>query len=113
MIYKIDDDCTYETAEEVAEHISQNNIDMNSYDEMLDDCYREFKVGNITYLTSQVFATIDPIAYDCGFDEYVDNIYGEILYFLKQMSDGDIQDFYGSSVKCIEEDKDNSDNKEE
>ncbi len=107
MTYKIDDYWTYETAEEAAEHIS-HNIETDSYDEMLDDCYEEIKIGNLSYFVSQVLRSVDPIAYKCGFNDYVDSIYQDILYDLERMSDGETQDFYGSSVECIEE-EDNDD----
>jgi len=41
------------------------------YDELLDECYGEIKIGNITFDPSRVLKELDPIAYDCGLYDYL------------------------------------------
>jgi len=41
------------------------------YDDMLDECYPD-QVGNI--LASRILKELDPIAYSCGFDDWLDGM---------------------------------------
>ena len=43
----------------------------NQYDEMLDGV-SEVKIGNLTYNPSRVLKELDPIAYNCGFSDFLD-----------------------------------------
>jgi len=40
------------------------------YDEMLDNCYPEVKVGGLMYAQSVALYRIDPIAYQVGMNDY-------------------------------------------
>ena len=40
------------------------------YDDMLDDCYPEIKVGGLMYSQSVALYRIDPIAYQTGMNDY-------------------------------------------
>lgn len=40
------------------------------YDDMLDDCYPEVKVGGLMYAQSVALYRIDPIAYQVGLNDY-------------------------------------------
>ena len=51
-----------------------------SYDDMLDECNPEIKIGTLTYCPSQVLKDCDPIAYRIGFDEYLDMDFTEHPY---------------------------------
>lgn len=44
------------------------------YDEMLDDCYNEIKLGDLTFLPSDVIKKMDPVAYRTGYNDYLDSI---------------------------------------
>lgn len=44
------------------------------YDEMLDACHEAVKIGNLTYSPAQVLKEVDPIAYRCGFADFLDEI---------------------------------------
>jgi hypothetical protein len=44
------------------------------YDEMLDDCEGPVTLCGITYSASQVLREVDPTAYRCGFNDYVDSL---------------------------------------
>ena len=51
-----------------------------SYDEMLDDCNPEIKIGTLTYCPSQVLKDCDPIAYQIGLGEFIDMDFVEHPY---------------------------------
>jgi hypothetical protein len=42
------------------------------FDEMLDDSQELVKIGNLSYLPSQVLKAVDPIAYRIGLSEFED-----------------------------------------
>jgi hypothetical protein len=42
------------------------------FDEMLDECYPVFKIGEMTFYPSQILKECDPIAYRIGVSEYED-----------------------------------------
>jgi len=42
------------------------------YNEMLDDVYDECSIAGYKYSTSQALHKIDPIAYRCGFNDWLD-----------------------------------------
>lgn len=43
------------------------------YDEMLDECYGETAIGGYKYATSHALRLVDPTAYHCGFNDWLDN----------------------------------------
>lgn len=43
------------------------------YDDMLDECCDEVKIGNLSYLPSDVLRCTDPVAYRCGFSDWLDD----------------------------------------
>ena len=47
---------------------------LEMYDEMLNECNEVVKIGNLTYLPAQVLKEVDPIAYRCGFADFLDDI---------------------------------------
>lgn len=44
------------------------------YDDMLDGYYEDYNVGRICFTASQVLKECDPIAYRCGFNDWIDEI---------------------------------------
>jgi len=43
------------------------------YDEMLDECCELVRIGSLTYDPSHVLKNVDPIAYRCGFVDWLDS----------------------------------------
>ena len=43
----------------------------NSYDDFIDESYEEVKIGYCTFYASDILKKLDPIAYNCGVDDYV------------------------------------------
>jgi len=50
---------------------------LEMYDDMLDDCYGEVNVCGYTYTASYALEELDPIAYRCGFNDYMANLEDE------------------------------------
>ena len=44
------------------------------YNDMIDEIYGEVKVG-VTFSASRVLKELDPIAYGCGFNDYMDSLF--------------------------------------
>ncbi len=44
------------------------------YDDMIDECCGEVNVG-VTLCASRVLKECDPIAYRCGFNDYMDSLF--------------------------------------
>lgn len=44
------------------------------YDQMLDETNEQIVIGNLLYSPSDVLKSVDPIAYDQGFLDYLDYI---------------------------------------
>ena len=53
------------------------------YDEMIDDCSEEVKIGNITFSPSRVLKELDPIAYRCGLGDYLDSLAQDGVFCFK------------------------------
>ena len=45
----------------------------NAYVEFLDECHDEIKIGCCTFSPSRVLKELDPIAFNCGLSEFIDN----------------------------------------
>jgi hypothetical protein len=60
--------------ERIAEELEGvNDQDLHDrYDEMLDECNPTVRICGMEYSPSRVLREIDPTAYNCGFNDYVD-----------------------------------------
>lgn len=65
----------YEYQTQDGEGLSDDDLH-ERYDEMLDDCYGYVNVCEYQYNTSRALRELDPIAYRCGFLDWLD---GEII----------------------------------
>jgi len=43
------------------------------YDEYLDETYPDLEIAGLSYSTSRALAEIDPTAYNCGFNDWLDS----------------------------------------
>jgi hypothetical protein len=60
------------------------------YNEMLDDCYEMIDICGYKYLPSTTLKTVDPIAYRCGFVDYLDSLVTDEIIF--EHEDGSYHD---------------------
>lgn len=53
---------------------------VNQYDDMLDECNEtRIKIGYLEFEPSRVLEKMDPIAYNCGLNDYYDSISDEYI----------------------------------
>ena len=71
----------------------------NNYDNMLDECYEPYQVGVCTFYASQVLKECDPVAYDCGINDFVDSNLSDSLYDLER---GDEVEVNGITFRQVE-----------
>ena len=96
----VNENMEFATMEEVAEYISENT-DYEEYDEDLDNCYGEVKIGCCTFYPSEILRECDPIAYRCGFDDFKSFVYDDVLCDLER-GEVIIRDY---DIKYVEEDE--------
>lgn len=42
------------------------------YDDLLNECYGEIKLGDLVFSPAEIIKTLDPIAYRCGLADFED-----------------------------------------
>ena len=85
------------------------NLNNDYYDEMLDECYGEIDICGCSYCPSIALYRVDPIAYNCGMNDYYDSVAKDIEYEIDRMCSGDSESFYDFVVECIEDDDEEDD----
>lgn len=58
--------------------LSEGDLEQR-YDDILDEVFGEVSVGNISWDASRVLQEMDPIAYRCGLNEWLDGELGETI----------------------------------
>lgn len=53
---------------------------LEMYEEMLDDCEGPVELCGMTYSASHVLREVDPVAYRCGFNDYVDSLTDDDIF---------------------------------
>lgn len=76
-----------------------------AYDQMLDDAYGFVQVVSYTYPTSSALRELDPVAYNQGLADFVDQQVADGVWF--QHEDGSIHD----APEAEPDDRDADDNK--
>lgn len=92
---------TFFNEQELAELISES-IYEEEYDDMLDECYPEVEITGFSYSPSVALYRVDRIAYDCGFNDYKDIAYNDVLCELNSLCDGEMYSAYGVTVQVKE-----------
>lgn len=59
------------------------------YDDMLDEVYPDCQIAGLTYSTSHALKELDPTAYRCGFNDWLDGELGESIF---EHADGEYYD---------------------
>jgi len=65
------DDCS-EPLENMPEEIGESELH-EMYDDMLDDVYPDLTIAGMNYTTSDALKNLDPTAYRCGFNDWLDS----------------------------------------
>lgn len=73
------------------EAVTESELD-RLYEDMLDDIYGAVNIGGYEYETSDALKQVDPIAYRCGRNDYVDSLVreGDMI-----MDEEDYREAYG------------------
>lgn len=56
---------------DIREKFTQEELE-EQFDEMLDESYPTYKIGESTFYASQILNNCDPIMYQIAVDEYID-----------------------------------------
>lgn len=75
-----------EVREEVFNKVLEGSVDNyceNNYDDWIDECFDEVKIGCSYFLASDILKKLDPIAYRCGLSDYENSIYEDYNYELE------------------------------
>ena len=74
----------------------------SSYDDVLDDMYPPYEIGCCTFYASSVLKQLDPIAYNCGIDDFVDSELNNAHYDLEKYG---VFQTNGTRFEIVEEDE--------
>lgn len=88
----------FDSAEAAAHYIIDNADLTDEYDELLDEVYGDVRICGLRYAPSEALRRVDKVAYDCGYDSYVDSLYWDVLCEVECMDDGDERTSYGFEV---------------
>ena len=64
----------YESEEDVREAV-ELRYGEDSFDEFLDALYGSVEIVSMNFNASRILRELDPIAYRCAYDDYMDSIY--------------------------------------
>ena len=100
-------DVICETEQDVRDYI-EDFVDEDGYDDSLDEM-GDIEIGCLSYRPSEVLKRVDPIAYRCGYDDWLDSIMSDLVYDLERMDVGDEMDVWqvnaGMVIFCIEDEE--------
>ena len=57
---------------------------LEQYDDMLDEIYPEVKIRYSIFLASEILKNLDPISYNCGIEDFVDDDLQDALNTLEE-----------------------------
>lgn len=60
------------------------------FEDMLNECHDNIKIGSLEYLPSLVLKHVDPVAYRCGLADYIDSLLTDEIIF--EHADGTYHD---------------------
>lgn len=104
---KFVEDKIFDCPQDVCEYVE--NLDFYGfYDDALDDTYETAQICGYEYSPAEALKAVDPIAYRCGYNDWLDskiyNDYDGLSYQLDCMGDGDSIRFF-DLVISFEEDE--------
>lgn len=95
-------------ARAVAEYITEHMND-DAYDEMLDECYDEIEICGYKYSPSVALYRVDKVAYNCGRNDYYDNLASDMADEIDRLDNGEEVEFYGYIVTATDDDDSDDD----
>lgn len=97
--YFLTDNEGFDKVEDCATYIIENADLSDAYDDSL-DCEGVVNVCGLKYYPSTILKEVDPIAYNCGYDDFTDSLYYDVVDMLESMKDGDTLNIYGVEVEA-------------
>lgn len=95
-----------DTEDDVRDYIENDFGMWDAYDDSLNEM-GDIEIGCLSYSPSEVLKAVDPIAYNCGYDDYTDSMMSDFVYDLERMDVGDEMDVWwvnaGMVIYCIED----------
>ena len=73
---------------EYGEELTEQELE-EQFDDMLDEVYEDVAVAGYTYATSRALRELDPIAYRCAFNDWIDAQMKDRLLFDEPPEDTD------------------------
>lgn len=93
MKYLVNDvELTKEEFEQRLEEEVRNQCD-DSYDEYIDESDNEINIWGMHYSPSEVLKNVDPIAYRCGIDDYINSVLSDAKYELESYGITEVNGF--------------------
>ena len=82
--------------------ILAEELDEEIYDEWLDEISGPVRIGSLEYSPSIVLERVDPIAYRCGYSDFLDFLGGDAEYELEQYGETTV---YGLWIELVDEEE--------
>ena len=89
----------FDTVGSAATYVAEN-IPEEVYDDMLDECYGQIDICGVKYAASVALYRVDRVAYRCGYNDYCDSLYCDMVYEMDKLEEGGTVEFYGYTVTC-------------
>lgn len=77
------------------------NLGDEPFDNMLDECYTDIEICDLHYSPSIALQRVDPVAYNCGKNDYYDSLSCDLKYELERMNKGDKFEFYDYTIELV------------
>lgn len=90
--------------EELEEYVRDN------YDDLLNDCYEEVEVGYCTFTVSEILKKCDPVAYNCGMNDEIDNRISDASWELERYGTYEVNG-YEFEIEEVEEEEEEEEKK--
>lgn len=95
----------FETAQECAQYIIDNAEAWEEYNETIRDYCGDTEIMGLQYDTALAWERVDPIAYRCGYSDWMDCNYQDIVYDLEHLDTGDSIEWFGYCITKKGEEK--------
>ena len=82
--------------------ILAEELDEEIYDEWLDETCEPVRIGSLEYSPSIVLERVDPIAYRCGYSDFLDYLGSNAEYELEQYGETTV---YGLWIELVNEEE--------
>ena len=65
----------------------EDGDEYDAYDDWLDDMQEPYKIGVCEFYPSQILKECDPIAYNCGYNDFIDSELSDIEYRIDELEE--------------------------